>query len=195
MSSRDELVEFDRNRIQQLLLLLDARLKKRGVGASVYLVGGAAIALSVHDSRRTRDVDAIVSNQAVIGEAAAVADSEHLPRSWLNQAARPWIPARPGSAMADPVEPGLIVHVAPAEHLLAMKLVSMRRQDVPDVVSLATELNMASVDADAFAQLLFRVYEGEDALQQVLGVPHDDVEVEARRRGEAAVRLIARASA
>ena len=96
MTTQDGLVEFDRDRIHQLLALLDARLKERGIAGSVYLVGGAAIALTVRDSRRTRDVDALVSHDAVLEEAAAVADQERLHRSWLNQGAPvdPRAPAR-----------------------------------------------------------------------------------------------------
>lgn len=135
MTPEPALVGFDRERIERLLALLDARLKGRGVAASVYLVGGAAgppIALTVYDSRRTQDIDALVSEQAVLDEAAAIAEEELLPPSWLNQSARPWVPPRPRSATARPRTPGLVVHVAPKEHLLAMKLVAMRRQDVPE---------------------------------------------------------------
>lgn len=129
MSAERGLVEFDKDRIEQLLAMLDARLRARGVATSVYLVGGAAIALTVHDSRRTQDVDAIVSDGVVMEEAALLADEEGLPPHWLNEAARPWIPPRPETLA--PTKPGLVVHVAPPEHLLAMKLVAMRRQDTP----------------------------------------------------------------
>ena len=77
----------------------------------------------------------------------------------------------PGHGATLPGEAGLTVHWAPPEHLLAMKLVAMRPQDAPDIVALAQHLGLGT-DAAAYADLLERVYDGEDALQQVLGVPY-----------------------
>lgn len=89
------LVEFERSEIERLLGLLDDRLQKRGVPGSVYVVGGAAIAVTVHDARRTIDIDVLVSDRVVLEEAQMLADSERIPRSWLNENARPWVPPRP----------------------------------------------------------------------------------------------------
>jgi hypothetical protein len=60
------LVEFEREQIERLLGVLDARLKARGTPASVYVVGGAAIAMTIYDARRTIDIDAVVSDQIVL---------------------------------------------------------------------------------------------------------------------------------
>jgi hypothetical protein len=81
--------------------------------------------------------------------------------------------------------------LAPPEHLLAMKLVAVRPQDQPDIVELAQQLGLGT-EASAYAKLLERVYDGEDALHQVLNVPYDDVHIEAMRRGEIAAKLVSR---
>jgi hypothetical protein len=89
------LVEFERDEIQRLLGLLDARLQKRGVPGSVYVVGGAAIAVTVYDARRTIDIDALVSDRVVLEEAELLAEAEGIPPGWLNENAKPWVPPRP----------------------------------------------------------------------------------------------------
>ncbi|RZU13456.1 hypothetical protein EV645_4298 [Kribbella rubisoli] len=56
----DERSEFSAAEIVDLLAELDKRLKKRGTSASVFVVGGAAIAVTSNDNpRRTEDIDAI----------------------------------------------------------------------------------------------------------------------------------------
>ena len=73
-------------------------------------------------------------------------------------------------AIQRPTAPGLTVHIAPAKHLLAMKLVALRRQDEPDILALATDLGMTRATAEDFADLLTEVYVGEGVLEQALGV-------------------------
>ena len=161
-------VAFERGDIERLLGLLDDRMQAREARGSVYVVGGAAIAVTVRDQRRTVDIDAVVSDQVVLEEARLLAADEGIPRNWLNENAKPWIPPRPAAAIARPEKVGLTIHWAPPEHLLAMKLVAMRPQDSPDIVALAKDLGLGS-DAGAYADLLERVYLDIDALQQVLG--------------------------
>lgn len=182
-------VEFEGAEIERLLGLLDGRLQARGVAAGVYVVGGAAIAVTVYDARRTMDVDALVSDGAVLEEARLLAESEGIPSTWLNENAKPWVPPRPTEATVVPKRAGLTIHWAPAEHLLAMKLVAMRPQDAPDIVALAHQLGLGT-DPSTYADLLEQVYSGEGLLQQVLGVADDAVRTEAIRRGRIAVRLI-----
>ena len=96
------LVAFDRSEIERLLLLLDARLQQRGTAGSVYVVGGAAIAMTVYDGRRTADIDALVSDEVVLEEARRLAELEGIPPTWLNESAMPWIPPRPPAAAVAP---------------------------------------------------------------------------------------------
>lgn len=186
------LVQFDRTEIERLLGLLDERLRTRGVSGSVYVIGGAAIAVTVHDARRTLDVDVLVSDPLILEEARLLADAEGVPPTWLNDSARPWVPPRLPGSDARPTEPGLFVHWAPPEHLLAMKLVAMRPQDAPDIVALVELLGLG-IDPSAYADLLEQVYGGEGVLPLVLGVPDDAARDEARRRGDIAVSLVRRA--
>ena len=58
---------FGRERIEELMHALDRALARRGATADVYLVGGAAIALSFDAARTTRDLDALgVQRQRLI---------------------------------------------------------------------------------------------------------------------------------
>ena len=183
------MVEFDRAEIERLLGMLGRKLQDRGVAASLYVVGGAAIAVTVSDMRRTLDIDALASDRAVMEEARLLAESEGIPPTWLNEDAKPWVPPRPEGATIVPTRPGLTIHWAPAEHLLAMKLVAMRPQDAPDIAALAHQIGLGA-DPTAYADLLERVYSGEGALQQVLGVADDEVRNEAMSRGTIAARLV-----
>lgn len=185
-------VGFDRTEIERLLGLLDRRLQERGVASSVYVVGGAAIAMTVHDARRTLDVDALVSDQVVLAEARLLAEAEGISPTWLNENARAWIPPRPPDATRPSKRPGLAIHWAPAEHLLAMKLIAMRTRDAPDIVALAQKIGLGQ-DPSAYADLLGRVYAGEGVLQQVLGVRDDEAHAEVMRRGEIAAALVGKA--
>jgi predicted amidohydrolase YtcJ len=54
----DELL--DREALLELLGALADRLKARGVRASVYVIGGAAISLVFDARRATRDIDSVV---------------------------------------------------------------------------------------------------------------------------------------
>ena len=183
------LVEFEATEIERLLGLLDQRLKARGVRGSVYVVGGAAIAVTVYGARRTVDIDAVASDQVVLEEARLLAEVEGIPSTWLNENAKPWVPPRPEAATVAPKRKGLTVHWAPPEHLLAMKLVAVRPQDAPDIVALADQLGLGA-DAEAYADLLEYVYDGEDALQQLLNVPYELVRTEAVNRGRIAATLV-----
>jgi hypothetical protein len=167
---------LDRDRIVELLGLLDRRLREVGVSARLYVVGGAAVAVTVADRRVTRDVDVASLDAVVRAEAEAIAAAEGLPADWLNAAAAPWIPPPAGRAKESVAEPGLMVEYAPPEHLLAMKMVALRQQDAPDISALAAHLGLH--DAAQFAKVLRSVYSGEGALQQVLGVPDDRVDDE-----------------
>ena len=96
----DDRNEFRAGEIVDLLSELDKRLKKRAVSASVFVVGGAAIAVTSHDNpRRTEDVDVITRDPVVIEEARAMASERKLPEDWLNTRANPWMPPLPEDAL------------------------------------------------------------------------------------------------
>lgn len=167
-------LELDAEAMRILLDELDRRLRARGIAASIYVVGGAAMALAYGRDGVTPDIDAVASNRAVIEEARAMADEHGLAEHWLNSGAEAWIPPTPASARRRPTEPGLAVHIAPPDHVLAMKLVALRRKDRPDIRLLIKSLGMADAGPEAYADLLERVYTGEGRLATALGIPGDD---------------------
>lgn len=185
-------VELDLQRVQYLLGRLDQRLRDRGVGGSIYVVGGVAIALTVANSRRTADVDALVSEAVILEEARALGLEEGLPPTWLNENVRPYVPPRPEEALVRPKTPGLQVHLAPLEHLLAMKLVALRQRDVPDILMLVEELNLQEALAATFADLLLEVYRDKETLAMVIGVPDEKVVEEVNSIGHWVVDELAR---
>ncbi len=168
--------ELDAAAIRALLAELDERLQTRAIAASVYVVGGAAMALAYGRDGVTPDIDALASHREVVEEARAIADRHGLAEHWLNDAAGAWVPPRPRPARRRPTKPGLTVHIAPADHLLAMKLVALRRKDRPDIRLLIAHLGMAEAPAEDYAELLERVYSGEGRLATTLNIPRDDPE-------------------
>ena len=189
MTRDRRLVALHAEEIERLLGLLDARLRSRGVRASIYVVGGAAIAMTVVDTRRTVDVDAVASEAVVMEEARLLAEAEGIPTTWLNGNVGGWVPPRPADALAPPERLGLTVYYAPRDHLLAMKLIAARPQDKPDIVALSLALGLGD-RAEDYADLLERVYHGEDSLEAVMGGRIRDVRAEAVSLGEMAVRLV-----
>ena len=75
MSRGPILVDLDADRMRSLLDQLDGRLRQRGVKASVYLVGGAAMTLGYGRERLTPDIDAVISHQAVLEELGSLPSS------------------------------------------------------------------------------------------------------------------------
>jgi hypothetical protein len=162
--------EFTAAEIVDLLSELDKRLKQRGISASVFVVGGAAIAVTSNDNpRRTEDIDAITRDVAVIDEARTMASQRKLPDDWLNTRASSWMPPLPEDALQHSDAPGLHITYATDEFLLATKLVAQRRKDAADIVTLAKRLRMENASADDLERLISRYYTDEDALEFILG--------------------------
>lgn len=149
--------DFSAAEIRRLLDLLNVELQSRGIAASMYVLGGAAIALAHDSMRRTQDVDALpVPTDQVLAAARAVADAEGIPLSWLNTNAAWWIPPRSGISLAAPIEVGLRIEIATPEALLAMKLVASRNRDLPDIRMLAEETGL--IDPKDLADLVLAQY-------------------------------------
>jgi hypothetical protein len=122
----------------ELLDELDARLRHRDVAASIFVVGGAAIAANhTRRDRITEDVDALTRDTVVLEEAKTLARERGLPENWLNPNAGMWMPPLPGGVLDQPAEPGLRVTYADDGFLLATKLIAQRAKDADDVVALA----------------------------------------------------------
>lgn len=119
--------------ITELLTELGRRLQAEGVEATLYVVGGAAIAIELDVRRVTRDVDAIFHPATTVRAVAeAMAEERGLPPAWLSDGVRPWVPGGDTEAVPFSV-PGLSVALASPRHLLAMKLAAFRPTDKPDL--------------------------------------------------------------
>ena len=66
------MTDLDAAAIQSLFEALDEQLAARGTTADIYLVGGAAIALSFDAARTTRDLDAVFAPTNEVRAAARV---------------------------------------------------------------------------------------------------------------------------
>jgi hypothetical protein len=186
--------EFRAGEIVDLLSELDKRLKARDISAAIFVVGGAAIAVTSNgDPRRTEDIDAITRDQAVVDEARAMAVQRKLPEDWLNTRASPWMPPLPEGALKQGDAPGLHITYATDEFLLATKLVAQRRKDAADIVELATRLGMGNASATHLEQVIHRYYTDEDSLEFILG--GNDTDREIRLLAVRAERLLANSQA
>lgn len=150
--------ELTVDEITDLLTELGARLAAKGVQASLYIVGGAAIAMELDTRRVTADVDAVFQPEATVAtEAAAIAAERGLPATWLSRAVAPWVPGPASDTEAVLLDvPGLNVAVASPKHLLAMKMAAFRPTDRADLVLLFTELDITT--PERAADLVAAVY-------------------------------------
>jgi uncharacterized nucleotidyltransferase DUF6036 len=134
--------------IRRLFEELAAELNASGQRAEIFLVGGAAISLCFDARRATRDLDAIFApTDSVRRAAATVADREGLDPDWLNDAVKGFLPGPDANSVRYFEAPGLVVDVASAEYLLAMKLFSSRVEtDADDIALLYREVGYHTVE-------------------------------------------------
>jgi hypothetical protein len=155
---------FDAAAIQSLLEALDEQLAARGTTADIYLVGGAAIALSFDATRTTRDLDAVFAPTTEVRAAARnVADQFGLAEDWLNDAVPGFVP--PVGA-DDWVEihrvRAVVVSIGSPEMLLAMKLFANRGiRDTEDIEYL---LGVCQITSLAQAQEIYERYHAQDVI-------------------------------
>lgn len=129
---------FTRDELLELLRQVGEILVERRVEATVYVVGGAAMALQFDARRVTRDVGAAIRSERVdLDEAVAlVAERNGLAPDWLNSSASAVLPNEPDGEATEITLPGLRVTVASPEHLIALKLRALRDRDVDDLETL-----------------------------------------------------------
>jgi hypothetical protein len=155
----------------------------------VFVVGGAAVAVTgIRDGRLTEDVDVVTDEQVVLEEASLLARERGLPESWLNPNARMWMPPLPHGVLDLPDEPGLRVTYASDGFLFATKLIAQRAKDADDVVALAKRLGIQEASADELESHIRRYYTDEAALEFI--VDGDDVDRELRYLAEDAARML-----
>lgn len=169
MTSGKDRHEFSSAEVTQLLAELDWRLESGGVAASVFVVGGAAVAATgVRQQRLTQDVDVITDEQAVLREAALIARERGIPENWLNPNARMWMPPLPDGVLDRPPQPGLRITYADDGFLFATKLIAQRAKDADDIVALARRLGMQGANASEVEAHIRRYYTDDEALQFII---------------------------
>ena len=139
--SRDGLIE--------VLDELSERLRRKKVRASIYIVGGAAMALAFDRTRTTHDIDGRIDegHSALVEAVHEIAHRRGLPTSWLNDQATPKMPmARDERARTVYASEYLTVTGASGEHILGMKLESGRAFDQQDIVTLVKHLKIQTVE-------------------------------------------------
>lgn len=130
------------NCLQQLGDYLDAQ----GLQGEILLTGGASMCL-IHEARdMTKDIDALYEPKDIINKyAAIIAESEGLPKDWLNDSVKGFIGTN--APIVDFISfKGLHVQTVSAEYLLAMKLMSARygEKDGEDIRFLLGKLGITT---------------------------------------------------
>jgi len=133
-----------RSEILELLHLLAARLASQGLKGEMYVVGGAAIALTFDEGRSTRDIDAVFEPKRAIYDAAAeIAGERDLAEGWLNDTVKGFLTGPDEGATPVLDLPGLSVATASPRIILAMKVLAHRPgEDDADVHLLAGQLGL-----------------------------------------------------
>ena len=158
----------DRDSLIDGLNDLVERIHAAGIGpVRISIVGGAALALSHMDRRRTVDVDARLDpHDALVRIAELIAIERDWPADWLNSNATQFFPDWGKAVEWKPLydQGGIRVEVAPADALLAMNLraaMSRPGRDTADIASLVAELDIESADD---AESIFSAYYPGDGL-------------------------------
>lgn len=151
---------LSRQQIEAALAALDEELRRVGVRAELYLVGGAVMCLALDARAATKDVDGwFTEPQAVRAAARVVADALALPDDWLNDAAKGFVPEGAGFERWRSL-PNLDVLVADERTLLAMKCAAARTvEDGGDIAFLAKRLGL--VTAEAVLAIVLTYYPAE----------------------------------
>lgn len=141
--------DLSREDLERLLTELGGELDRTGHRGDLFVIGGAAIALAYDERRSTRDIDAVFEPKAIIYERAAVVAQRHgLPDSWLNDAAKAFIPPNATESAHVVLDvAGLRVSVPDARLLLALKVAAGRvDRDVDDIEFLANECGVTTAE-------------------------------------------------
>lgn len=174
--------EFDADAVRGLFQELSDRLAVDGVHAQLFVVGGAAMALAYDQGRLTRDVDALFIPAPEVRLAAeAISEAHGLEPDWLNDAAKGFLPGQDEHPATVFESESLLVQVASAEYLLAMKLHASRdERDLDDAATLFGRLGYTTTEQGL--ELLTRIYPAGRLLPRHRYIVQDVAERAAARR-------------
>ena len=140
---------FDKAELERLIHLFATRINEAGISGTISLVGGAALSLSyLQDRQATTDIDALLPRDIRISEIIAeMAVEENLDKNWINDAAKAYVPFETEQQWVDHFRVGgVLVRIASAELLLAMKLRADRGfRDRPDIEGLIKACGIKSI--------------------------------------------------
>lgn len=142
--------QFSRDDLFAGLEALADELERRNIYGHVYLVGGAAMAMTFVPDRMTRDIDAVIERDrsGVMECASAVAARKNWPASWLNdhvaKSVRLVPPKGDKEAKILWSHKHLLVSGASPKYLLAMKIRANRPTDDADIRVLLDVLGIGS---------------------------------------------------
>ncbi|MBP9837400.1 MAG: hypothetical protein KBC84_01670 [Proteobacteria bacterium] len=112
--------------IENLLKLLEEKLKAKAAVGEVYLVGGAVMCLVFNARPATKDIDAYFKPSQLVRELSKeIAEERDLDPSWLNDAVKGYLSDK-GRYNTYLELPSLKIFVASPEYLLAMKCLALR---------------------------------------------------------------------
>jgi hypothetical protein len=152
------------------------RLQSAGQPATIQLVGGVAIALTIDGDRPpTKDVDATVTPPAEFRKVAAeVGEERGWPDGWLDEQASIFLPNQYGRG-AEWVtlydQGGIVVQAGDPRMLLAMKLVAVGhrpRRDADDVAVLLSATGITT--ADEAEEVLEEYFPGDGLSAKVYAI-------------------------
>lgn len=137
--------------IAELLSQLNDKLMQNEKSASIFLSGGATMALMFNRNRLTQDIDAVLLRGDKSGFRQIVAEiglENELKEDWLNDAVKGYIDFNWQRQFIPTGFSNLSVYHVPADKLLAMKLTAGRKdtQDKEDAINLMKYLDIKSID-------------------------------------------------
>ena len=147
----DEQQLLGQKQIMEAFEELARLLEKERVRATLYMVGGSAMAVGYGSSRQTKDVDVLLKegSSAVFELARRVAQKHGLPSGWLNDCvrnAKGFPPKDDANALRILNSPNLVVTSASRSHLIAMKAHAGRELDLKDLRLLLMDTNIRTLD-------------------------------------------------
>lgn len=151
------------------------RLRTAGDPATIQIIGGAAISLTIDADRPpTKDIDATVTPAARVRRIAGDVGVERgWPDGWLDENASIFLPSQFGRGeewVTVYDQNGVIVQVGTPEMLLAMKLVAMEKRFLRDADDAAILLAATGIQtADEAEKLLESFYPGDNLSPKVYG--------------------------